>query len=183
MWAWAKLTTWRWWYQTANWRRSSMYVSRVKSVYEARNPGQRELFGSSTTGYESQCHMNVPWIPGEQLGNLLAATLSAANGTYNLVGLQPSARSYAVCFDATFATGGSSKNGYADQCYSRSDEPAQPQRPDPRPARRPKTTRASVLVPGQRAAAWRATRGTQAPQDHLRPPHLARVPPRGKARR
>jgi hypothetical protein len=51
-------------------------------------------------------------------GNFLTSSLNAANGTYTITGLTPSAAGYTVCFDATSATGGSSTTGYASQCYS-----------------------------------------------------------------
>jgi hypothetical protein len=50
-------------------------------------------------------------------GNLVKNTSTAANGTYKVIGLTPSATGYTVCFDASNATGGSSTTGYASQCY------------------------------------------------------------------
>jgi Carboxypeptidase regulatory-like domain len=42
---------------------------------------------------------------------------TGADGTYQVTGLDPAARSYRVCFDAGRAAGGSSPLGYASQCY------------------------------------------------------------------
>ena len=40
----------RWWHHTENWRKSSMYASRVSPVYEARNPANASRSGSAKTG-------------------------------------------------------------------------------------------------------------------------------------
>jgi hypothetical protein len=48
----------------------------------------------------------------------LAESQTSAAGTYSIVGLEPSATGYSVCFDATAATGGGSTTGYASQCYN-----------------------------------------------------------------
>ena len=42
---------------------------------------------------------------------------TAADGTYQLTGLDPAASGYRVCFDATYATSGSFTPGYLSQCY------------------------------------------------------------------
>jgi hypothetical protein len=49
-------------------------------------------------------------------GHLLADQDTGANGTYTLGGLTAST-GYVVCFAAANASGGTSKTGYADQCY------------------------------------------------------------------
>jgi hypothetical protein len=41
---------------------------------------------------------------------------TGADGTYTVTGL-PAGSDYQVCFSASGATGGTSANGYVDQCY------------------------------------------------------------------
>jgi hypothetical protein len=45
-------------------------------------------------------------------------TSTGSDGSYIVTGLVPSATGYTVCFDTSYATGGSSAYGYADQCYN-----------------------------------------------------------------
>jgi hypothetical protein len=54
----------------------------------------------------------------DKSGNVIGAALTTANGTYAVSGLQPASTGYAVCFEASFASGGRSTSGYKDQCYT-----------------------------------------------------------------
>jgi hypothetical protein len=53
----------------------------------------------------------------DQAGALLASAATGTMGGYTVTGLTPLATGYTVCFDATSGTGGSSRTGYASQCY------------------------------------------------------------------
>jgi hypothetical protein len=50
-------------------------------------------------------------------GSFLTAAATASDGSYAVSGLTPSPTGYRICFDAQGAAGGTSKTGYAGQCY------------------------------------------------------------------
>ena len=71
---------------------------------------------TAATGGAPLTSVQVDVIDGA--GSYVGSATTDANGNYEVVGLAPSTTGYSVCFDASFASGGTSTTGYADQCYN-----------------------------------------------------------------
>ena len=70
----------------------------------------------ATSGKADHPH-SVVWAVNRSNGDRYQTESNDTTGRYALLGLSPSARGYAVCFDASSAVPRSSKVGYLDRCF------------------------------------------------------------------